>query len=164
MKKENNNSLVKGTPDLLANVPLTKEGLTQLATVIVKGVLDGDKNALEVDIQLRYLAELVDMIRKHALMKREVQDEADKYPEKTFDAYGATVTKTQRSDFDYSQCDDSVWNQIIKDILILNDQRKRRETFLKSLGGDSCAVNEETGELINPPLKQSSDSLRISLK
>ena len=160
--KKDNNSLVKGTPDLLANVPLTKEGLTQLATVIVKGVLDGDKNALEVDIQLRYLAELVDMIRKHALMKREVQDEADKYPEKTFDAYGATVTKTLRTTYSYDVCRDSVWGDLFKRIEELNDQRKRREIFLKAIG-DNEVFDEETGELLFPPKKSSSDSLRVTL-
>ncbi len=141
----------------------SKSDADVIATQILRSVLDGNSNPLEIEIKLRYLEFLISQVRKHALMKREVQDEADKYPEKTFDAYGATVTKTQRSDFDYSQCDDSVWNQIIKDILILNDQRKRRETFLKSLGGDSCAVNEETGELLFPPRKSSSDSLRVTL-
>ena len=163
MEKEND-LLVKGDPNLLANVPLTKEGLAQLATLIVRSVLDGDKNALEVDVQLRYMAELVDMIRKHASMKREVRDEADKYPEKTFDAYGATVTKTQRTVFTYTGCNDSLWYDITGKIAELKDQLKRRETFLKSLGGDATAVNEDTGELIEPPLKESSDSLRVTLK
>jgi len=148
----------------LASVPATKEDLRNLATNIVTSVLDGDKNSLETDIQLRYLAELVDMIRKHSLFKKSTMNEADKYTEKSFDAYGATITKTSRATYSYEACGDPVWDDLVKLIAELNDQRKRREKFLQTLDGDTQVVDEETGAVILPPLKESQDLLRVTLK
>lgn len=146
----------------LAQVPANKEGIKELATLIVKAVLSGDENPLSTDIKLRYLEELVTSVRKHALMKREVMDEAEKYPDKTFTEYGATITKTSRSTFDFKVCNDSLWVDINVKLAELKNQLKRRETFLKALDG-SEVFNETTGELLNPPLKETSDSLRVTL-
>ena len=149
--------------NFLATIPATKEELKVLATDIVTSVLDGEKNPLETDIKLRYLAELVEMVRKHSLMKKAVIDEAEKYPEKTFDAYGAVITKTFSSKYSYEACNDAQWNDLVKEIQILTDQRKGRETFLKGLDGSETA-DPETGEIISPPLRESSDQLRVTLK
>lgn len=146
----------------LAQIPENKEEVKDLATVIVKSVLSGDENPLEIEIKLRFLEELTTSIRKHSLMKREVMDEAEKYPDKTFDAFGAKITKTQRTTYSYKDCQDSLWNQLTTDIKELTDAKKRRETFLKAMDG-SEVYDEETGELLNPPLKESSDQLRVTL-
>ena len=146
----------------LSQIPATKEGVKDLATLIVKSVLNGDENPLEIDIRLRYLAELTESVRKHALMKREVMDEAEKYPEKSFDAYGAKITKTQRTTYSYVQCNDSTWSELNEKMAELKDQLKRRETFLKGLDGSEVA-DPATGEIILPPLKESTDSLRVTL-
>ena len=148
----------------LSQIPATKEAIKELSTIIVKSVLEGEENPLEVDIRLRYMEELVGGIRSHGLMKREVFTEAEKYPEKTFDAYGATITKTSRTTYTYKSCGDPVWDDLNEQILALSDQRKRRETFLKGLIDNEPVANTETGEVINPPLKETSDSLRVTLK
>ncbi len=160
--EDRNETTVPAHVSFLSQIPATKEGVKDLATLIVKAVLEGEENPLEVDIRLRYLAELTESVRKHALLKREVMDEAEKYPEKTFDAYGAKITKTQRTNYSYEQCNDSAWSDLTNRIKELTDQRKRRETLLKGLDGSEIA-DPNTGEIILPPLKEVSDSLRVTL-
>jgi len=164
MKSNNNSIAKKDDNNFLATVPLTKEGITQIASGIVKSVLDGDKNALEANVQLKCLEDLAVMTRKNVYFKREVMNEADKYPEKSFEDFGAKITKTSRSTFTYTACNDSVWDDLNRRINELSDQKKRRETFLKGIEVGATVVSEETGEVILPPLKESSDVLRVSLK
>ena len=147
--------------DILKIVPHNKEEITKIATSLVKSVLDGDQNSLEVDIALRYLELLVSQIRENVFMKKAVLEEAEKYPEKTFKAYGTEITKTSRGAYDYSECNYAYYSKLLGDIAKLNGERKATEKMLQGL--QEPMVIEETGEVVNPPSKTSQETIRVKL-
>lgn len=152
--------LAKVSENILT-IPSNKRDVNRLAAKIITDILHGNVNALEVDMKLRFLEELIGQIRGNERIKAEVLNEAEKYPEKTFTAYGGEVTKTSFGRYDYSECSDTYYNDIITEIAELNKARKEREGMLQRLT-EPMAI-EETGEIINPPEKTSSSGLRVRL-
>ena len=75
--------------------------------LIKNAVLDGDINPLELDIRLKSAEDVITAIRKDPEIKERVDDEASKYPEKTFSFMGAEITKNVRKNYDFSN--DVVW-------------------------------------------------------
>jgi len=145
----------------LLKIPTNRRDVNRIAAQIVNSILDGDSNSLEVEIKLRYLEKLIENIRGNIQIKGEVMREAELYPDKTFQAYGAEVTKTSRGTYDYASTGDIIHDELIKEIAGLNGKRKEREDFLKSLKDE--VADPETGNIIQPPAKKSTDSIRVKL-
>jgi len=148
--------------NILKTVPLNKRDIRRVAAGIVLSVLEGEKNSLEVDIRLRYLAEMVDQIRSNEEMKEAVLNEANKYPEKTFTEYGAEVTKCAvGTRYDYSRCEYAHYSDVLEKIKELNEEKKECEKLLQGLSEDY--IIEETGEIIHPPTKTSKEGMQVKL-
>ena len=147
--------------NVLNMVPQNKRDITRVAAFIVSSVIAGDANPLEIDVKLRYLEELISQVRSNTKMKAEILEEAEKYPEKTFQAYGVEITKTSRGSYDYKSCGDSFYDGVIQELEELNGYRKEREKLLQNLKEN--LVVKETGEIISPPQKSSTDSIRVKL-
>ncbi|MVZ67403.1 hypothetical protein GQF61_16230 [Sphingobacterium sp. DK4209] len=64
--------------------------------------------------------------------------------------------------YDYSICNDSEWNTITEKIEPLLIQKKNREEFLKTLRKEF--IDEDTGEVIQPPLRTGKLGYKLSLK
>ena len=64
--------------------------------------------------------------------------------------------------YDYSKCNDAEWNQLNDQIEPLLAQRKQREEFLKTIRKEF--VDEETGEIIQPPIRSGKLGYKLSLK
>ena len=159
-KDEKTVNLDKAQHNLLA-IPNNKRDANRIGAMIIGSILDGDVNPLETEIKLRYIESIIEQVRKNANVKDAVLTEAEKYPEKTFSEYGADITKTRSSRYDYSGCGDSVRDGLANDITALNEKKKEREKMLQGLA--ESMVIEETGEIIYPPVKSSSDVLRVKL-
>jgi len=148
--------------NILNVVPHNKEEIQKIASALVKSVLDGDRNSLEVDIALRYLEELVSQIRDNVFLKKEVLAEAEKYPEKTFKAHGAEITKCAvGTRYDYSECKYKYYTDTLEEIKHLNAEKKECEKLLQGLSEDM--VIAETGEIVHPPSKTSKEGMRVKL-
>lgn len=146
----------------ILEVPLNKRDIKRIAAKTVLLVTEGDENPLEVDIKLRYLAEMIEQIRGNEEMKEAILGEADKYPEKSFDAYGAKITKTSvGTRYDYSECKYEYYIDVLEEIKKLNVKKKECEKLLQGLTDDM--VVEETGEVIHPPVKTSKEGIRVQL-
>jgi hypothetical protein len=98
---------------------------------IVKQVKEGDLNALSIYVDLkRYENELTDALSQ---IKDFALDEASKYPEKTFKAFGAIIEKKSgASRWDYSQVTE--WN-------LAKERLKQIETIAQ-VGGMDDSGNE----------------------
>lgn len=159
---EQQNKLKIAQQNLLGTIPGNKRDVNRIAGMTVTAVLDGDENPLEVDVKLRYLEHLIKSIRENLEMKDAVLQEAHKYGEKTFQAFGVEITKTTvGTRYDYSQCGDSTHTDILAKIAELTEHRKEREKLLQGLDGEMAIP--ETGEIIYPPAKKSSEGLRVKL-
>lgn len=77
--------------------------------------------------------------------------------------FEGAVTKTE---YDYEATKDSVWIDLDKQIKDLTEQKKERETFLKTLKTKLTTVDEDSGEVIEifPPVKSESFGIKATLK
>ncbi len=142
-------------------LPATKAERETFVALCVDEVLSGHRNPLELEVMLKNLEETINAIRKHPEVKEYVREEAEKYSEKTFKAFGVTITKTARSTYDFSGCNDSAWNDLKQKEATLKAEIKERETFLKSIKPGMNIADSETGEILLPPATSTTESLTI---
>ena len=77
--------------------------------------------------------------------------------------YNAEITEKEAGvRYDFTYCKDSVWNELTNQIEPLLAERKEREEFLKTLRKD--LIDEDTGEIIHPPLRTGALTYQISIK
>ena len=96
-------------------------------------------------------------------MKNAVIAEADYYHEKTFEVYGARITKSCRREWIYVNCNDSILTDFRIQLNDLQTAIKERESFLQTLKPGMIAVDEATGEQLIPPAVNEKSLLQISI-
>ena len=140
----------------LTILPSTKEQRSLFVFKAVEEILDGNSNPLQIDIMLKAAEDTIGEIRKNSRVKMAVQNEADKYPEKTFEYGNFRITKTSKSTNDFSGCDphlDSLYAQMEA----LKLQIKAREALVKT------GVDSATGEVFKPVKSTTTEYLKIEL-
>lgn len=146
-------------------LPTTQTQIDVFSDGVIQSVKEGEANPLEVLVMCKAFEKANERILK------EIRDnfiiEANKYPEKSFEFNGAKLTKAEvGTKYDYTHCNDSVYNDRKKIVDEATKQLKEREEFLKSLKEPITVVDEGSGEVITirPPLKTSTSSLTVSIK
>lgn len=145
----------------LAKIQLTPANKAELTTYVanVKNeLLSGGYDPLQVAGLLKSMEELTKALRADTEIKEMIQQEADKHPGKTIDLDRFKITKTARASYDYSSCEDAVYDSLVAEMDTLKAQIKAREEMLKT------GVNPETGEVFAKPVKKSTDVISVSLK
>jgi len=68
--------------------------------------------------------------------------------------------------YDYSNCNDPVYNEHLHNLENAKERLKERETFLKCIKEPMHFINEDTGEELTlyPPKKTSSTTLKVTFK
>jgi hypothetical protein len=68
--------------------------------------------------------------------------------------------------YDYSNCNDPVYNEHFQNLENAKERLKERETFLKCIKEPMHFINEDTGEAITlcPPKKTSTTTLKVTFK
>lgn len=135
---------------VLALMPTTKASLQEFVRGAREEFLNGYSEPLEVAIQLKAMEDIIKALRSDPEIKEMIIEEAEKYG-KTFEEKGAKFTLKQSVRYEY---DDDRIN-------VLKAEIKARETMLKGLIGDMA--DPETGEILHPAIKKSSDSISITL-
>jgi len=151
--------------NLIKSINITRDGVFDFADSVTALVQGGEMNPLELSAKLKALEEATKIIRKS--IQESLLQEADKYPEKTFQAFGMTFTKAEHgTKYDFTVCGSHEWESLTQEIDILTAKRKKVEEFLKSLTAPIVTVDEETGEAvrIRPPAKTSTSGLNHSIK
>jgi len=144
-------------------LPATKAERETFVQMCVAEILEGNRNPLELELMLKNLEETVNAIRKNPDIKSAIQAEAEKYTEKTFKAFGCTITKTNRTTYDFTGCNDSVYNDLKEAETKAKESLKDRENLLKTIKPGTSIANTETGEEIFPPATSTSEFLTIKL-
>lgn len=142
---------------VISKLPTTKQDINLFVEAAVNEMLDGTKNPLQVNVQLKVLEDIIDQIRKNSDVRYAIMEEASKY-EKTFEMFGAKITQTSKSTYDYSGCGDAVYNDLVAQKKKLDEVIKAREAMLKT------GINADTGETFAPPAVKTSEFLTITLK
>jgi hypothetical protein len=151
--------------DLLRLGATSQAQIDSFSDQLIESVKNGEANALEVLVQLKAFEKVSERVIKET--KEEQMKEAEKWAEKEFSQYGATISKAPiRTEYDYGVCNDRIYLDLFmkaQQALFLLDERK---VFLRSLRNPMTVVDDSTGEVstIQPPLKKVTDGLKISIR
>lgn len=147
---------------LFNSFPETKSGMITYIESVKKSILDGFTEPLKIAKQLKTFEEIVKQLRDDKEIKMMIENETDKYSEKTIDLFGAKFTKQERASYDYSECNDSDLHEMYERLAELKAQIKEREEFLKHV--PDGFVNSNTGELVTKPTKTIQTIISVTLK
>lgn len=126
------------------------------ADAVVNGVLDGEAEPLEIRTRIDAIEKIIKAVKAHPDFQAEVLDQAERWPEKSFEHNGVTFTKSESAKYDYS--DDPTWATLKKAEDACADHRKEREALLKALK----EATEIDGVLCHPPVKRSTSYVKIT--
>lgn len=144
----------------------SKQAIEVLSNNIIESVRDGSVNTIEAAVKLKFIVDALTVAKTGILS--EVRDELNKYTKgEKVTAFGAELTaKETGTKYDYSNCNDSEWNELNQQLNEIKEKMKPREAFLKSLQKKTIITIEETGETFEvfPPLKTSTSSYEIRWK
>jgi len=136
-------------------LPNTKEKQKALAQDVINKMLNGEIDPLKVKIYFKSVIDTIKIVLDNDKVKAIIIDEADKYEGKEFDVFGAHVTMTKKTAYDYST--DQKWNDI-------NNQKKVWEKFLKTIPEGCEIVDKESGELTSGISSDVTRYLKIEFK
>jgi hypothetical protein len=143
-------------------MPSTLKDISVAFMAIKQEILSGEKDPLMLEVKLKAMEELVKRLRSDSEIKEAVINEGMKHPEKTFEMYGASFSKTTVGvKYDFTGCNDKEYFDLKEQDSKLSAKLKEKETFLKSL--KKSMADPDTGEIINPPLKYGKESLSVTI-
>ena len=148
----------------LTVLPSTRQEREIFVNKCIEEIANGEQNPLLIEIQLKNLEETISLIRKSQVVKDCVRNEADKYHEKTFEVYGAKITKVERREWDYSETNDSVLARYESDLAFAKERIKERQKFLQAIKPGFIVVDEQTGEPLNPPKVNINEILQVVIQ
>lgn len=146
----------------LTILPKSKTEIDNYVGLVKEDILSGYINPLESAIMLKSFEEIVKALRQDDDIKAYIDSEADKYGSKNIEFHGAKICVSDRTSYDYANCNDSVWSELNDKLNQLKSEIKGRENWLKTLKNQTPDYN--TGELINPPATSYSKIISITLK
>lgn len=149
----------------LTVLPSTADEVKRFSTQIINQVNSGEENPLKLLVLLRALEATAETIRKG--IQTNIMSEVDKYSEKSFEAYGARLEKSEVGvEYDYAATGDRDWFKFKTAEDTASENRKIREAVLRNIREPFTVLDEETGEVyeIRPPLKKSKSGVKVFLK
>ena len=144
--------------------PTNKQEAESFASRLTLSVQEGQINPLELHVKLNAMKKAIEDVQRNT--RDFVMSEANKYHERSFDAFTAKIEKAETGvKYDYSVCCDPEWQLALQHEEEFAEQRKQREAFLKTLKAPMNVVLED-GECItiNPPVKSSTSFIKVTLK
>ena len=158
------NQLSETATGALSQMPSTATEVAKFSKLLIEAVRSGDVNPLQLIVQLHALTKVYEEVREE--IEENVLKEAEKYPERIIERYGARIEKAETGTrYNYHTSKDIEWEQLDSEFKTIERKRKEREEFLRALKEPMTAVNEETGEVykISPPFKTSKAGFKIYL-
>ena len=131
---------------------ISRTGIDVFSDQLIQSVQEGEINPLELKAMIKSLEMILE--RTDKATKENQLREADLFPGDSFEAYGVKFTKADvYTKYDYSVCNDPIYNQRLKIATEATEQLKERETFLKAVKASFSLLDEGTGEVvqIHPP-------------
>jgi len=140
---------------------LTKKQIAKLADQSVSNVLQ-DGNVFQVAEALAAMEEFVKNVRRDERFVEFLREELTKHRGRLTTNSGARVEICEAGvSYDYSASGE--WRELDEQIKILCEERKSVEEKLRKVAPGRMAVDPETGEVIEGPVKSSKSTYRITL-
>jgi hypothetical protein len=145
---------------------ITKAAIQDYSDYLIKQLEDGLANPMDMALRLKFMEELIDKMKER--LRSLVIDELGKYTkgEDIIRHNGQFKAKETGVRYDFTGCNDPLWNRLNQEIVELTDKRKEREAMLKTIKEKQTIIDEETGEIANlfPARKLSTSSYEIRWK
>lgn len=151
-----------GTARLL---PTTQTQIDIFSDLMIESVKNGEINPIEVLVIIKSFERAGERILKE--IRENYVKEADKYPEKSFEMFGAKIEKAEVGvSYDYSTSNDPIYFRRLDIADRANTDLEQRKAFLNMLKEPITIVDEGTGEIveIKPPLKKSTSSVKVTIR
>lgn len=135
---------------------VNKETIKKTSLALLNDIDEGHMHPLQVAAQFKFIEDVISNVKEE--LRQRVIAEQDKYGKQVMTYHGATFEiKEGGIRYDYSDCNDTIWNDLKQQLDALNEQIKEREAFLKTLKERFTYIDESTGEIITiyPPQKKS---------
>ena len=152
---------------LFETYPENKFQQQMLANEIILPVIEGDVDPIDVYVKAKAIQDALKIVTDDDRVKDLVICEVEKYGNNTTYNSASLQVKEMGVKYDYSVCNDSIYNDLVDNIEKLKETLKQREKFLKSISSDgTLIVNEETGEVnkIYPPIKMAAQGISVTFK
>jgi hypothetical protein len=140
---------------------LNKKQIADLAEQSVNNVLD-EGNVFQVAEELAAMEEFVKNVRKDERFVEFLRDEVTKHRGRLTTKSGARI-ETCEAGVTYDYSGNGEWRELDHQIKLLADQKKSVEEKLRKLAPGRMAVDPETGEVLEGPIKTSKSTYRITL-
>jgi len=141
---------------IIHEIPANKAGIQMFAEAVVNGVMNGEADPLDVRARVDAIERIIKAIKDSPEFKDAVLDQADLFPEKSFEQNGIKFTKAEHTRYDYSA--DPVWAELKEQEGEIAQLRKEREKLLLGL---SEPTNID-GQICEPPFKKSSTYVKLT--
>lgn len=158
------NQLPDSPASALHLMPSTAGEVARFSKSLIESVKSGQLNPLELVVQLHALTKVYELVREE--IEENILKEAEKYPEKVIERYGARIEKAEVGvKYDYSTSRDPVWEQLDSETKSLTERRKSREEFLRTLQEPLTTLDKDSGEVneVRPPVRYSKSGVKIYL-
>ena len=140
---------------------LSKKQIAELADQSVNNVLE-EGNVFQVAEALAAMEEFVKNVRKDERFVQFLREELEKNRGRLTTNSGARIEVCEAGvNYDYSS--NGEWRELDEHIKILTERRKAVEEKLRKLAPGRMAVDPETGEVLEGPVKTSKSTYRITL-
>lgn len=140
------------TLQTISILPETKREQAIFVEKMKAEILNGDTFIPDVFAKLKFIADTFEKVLKDDDLKKALENELSKYPEKTINLDGYSVSKVNRTTYDYST--DPIWVE-------LENKKKEREAFLKAL--KTNVVCPDTGLVITPVASKVTESFTFKI-
>ena len=142
----------------------TKEQAASFTASLVEEIGEGYHNPLEVLVLLKLNIEALKAVMDSEELKQAAGNELAKYQNEKTQAFGFEITRGSRATYDYTGCNDNVWLELKEEIDFKSKKLTERESFLKSIKLDFGVADTDSGELILPPSKKTTDFFKLTPK
>jgi hypothetical protein len=142
----------------LSVLPANKSEYKSFIDSAKSAILNGYNEPLQVLKSLKILESIAKDLRTDNEIREMLENETDKYTEKTIEAHGCIFQKRETATYDYSECNDSHLNDLLEQEKQIKEAIKIRQSQLQS------GLDAQTGEVLNKPTKTFRTSIAVSLK
>jgi hypothetical protein len=150
-------------PNVLPSIGegLSKKQIADMADESVMQLLD-DGNVFQVAEALAAMEEFVKTVRKDERYIQYLRDELAKHHGRLVTASGAKIEACEAGvSYDYSS--NAEWRELEAERFEIERRKRALEEKLRILAPGRVAVDPETGEMLEGPLKTSKSTYRITL-
>lgn len=153
--------------DIVALFETNKTQRQTFVTMVIDSLTNGDVDPLKIHLQVKCMEDIIADLKEDATY-RELVLNAAQTNGKSFEYQNAKIeVREVGTKYDFSGCDDPVYNELAYQAKVSAAALKARETVLKAIPITGMVITDEsTGETnkVYPPAKSSTTSVVVTLK